>query len=169
MYPAIQTCLVNCSLSFAHVSFSACIYHVSRNLSPASRTLAFTLVYSGLTGVASAPQVSGDLNLIIILVLPIVATCRCFTIFLLHAVFIHVLFFCNKMPTRASGMCLGESVTVCFGISRTSGWPYCTKPWLPSPAGLGNRPLRPSVHAVCACGGRNVGSNVWNDVAGSVT
>ena len=23
--------------------------------------------------------------------------------------------YCNKMPTRASGMCLGESVTVCFG------------------------------------------------------
>ena len=34
-------------------------------------------------------------------------------------------------------------VTVCFGILRTSGWPYCTKPWLPSPTGLGNRPLCP--------------------------
>ena len=60
-------------------------------------------------------------------------------------------------------------VTVCFGIPRTSGWPYCTKPWLPSPAGLGNCPLRPSVYTVCAHGGRNVGLNVWNDVAGSVT
>ena len=39
-------------------------------------------------------------------------------------------------------------VTVCFGIPRTSGWPYCTKPWLPSPAGLGNRPLRPWAYAV---------------------
>ena len=68
MYPAIRICLVNCSLSFTHVSFSACIYHVSRNLSPASQTLAFTLVYSGLTGVASAPRISGGLNLIIILV-----------------------------------------------------------------------------------------------------
>ena len=55
-------------LLFAHVSFSACIYHVSRNLSPASWTLAFTLVYSGLTGIASAPRISGDLNLIIIVV-----------------------------------------------------------------------------------------------------
>ena len=27
----------------------------------------------------------------------------------------------------------------------------------------------PSAYAVCAPGGRNVGSNVWNDVAGSVT
>ena len=34
-------------------------------------------------------------------------------------------------------------VTVCFGIPRTSGWPYCTKPWLRSPAGLGNHSLRP--------------------------
>ena len=49
-------------LLFTHVSFSACIYHVSRNLGPASLTLAFTLVYSGLTGIASAPRVSGDLN-----------------------------------------------------------------------------------------------------------
>ena len=87
MYPATRICLVICSL-FAHVSFSACIYHVS----PASRTLPFTLIYSGLTGIASAPRISGDLNLIIILVLPIVATCRCFTVFLLHAVFFHVLF-----------------------------------------------------------------------------
>ena len=53
---------------FAHVSFSACIYHVSHNLSPASRTLAFTLVCSGLTGVASVPWISGDLNLVIIVV-----------------------------------------------------------------------------------------------------
>ena len=59
------------------------------------------------------------------------------------SVFIHVLFFCNKMPTRASGMHLGESVTVCFGIPHASSWPYCTKPWLPSPARLGNCPLRP--------------------------
>ena len=29
--------------------------------------------------------------------------------------FTHVSF-CNKMPTRVSGMSLGESVTVCFGI-----------------------------------------------------
>ena len=50
------------------VSFWACIYHVSRNLSPASQTLAFTLVYSGLAGVASGPWISGDLNLIIIVV-----------------------------------------------------------------------------------------------------
>ena len=64
MYLATRICLVIFSLSFAHVSFSACIYHVS----PASRTLAFTLVYSGLTGVANAPRISGDLNLIIIVV-----------------------------------------------------------------------------------------------------
>ena len=30
-----------------------------------------------------------------------------------------------------------------LGIPRTSGWPYCTKPWLPSPTGLGNHPLCP--------------------------
>ena len=64
MYPATWICLVICSLLFAHVSFSACIYHVSL----ASRTLAFTLICSGLTGVASAPRISGDLNLIIIVV-----------------------------------------------------------------------------------------------------
>ena len=51
-------------LLFTHVSFSACIYHDS----PASQTLAFTLVYSGLTGLACAPQISEDLNLIIIVV-----------------------------------------------------------------------------------------------------
>ena len=94
-------------LLFAHASFSACIYHVSRNLSLASRTLAFTLVYSSLTGIASAPRISGDLNLIIIVVFTNCSTCRCFTIFLLHAIFIYVLFFCNKMPTRASSMHLG--------------------------------------------------------------
>ena len=36
------------------------------------------------------------------------------------------------------------------------------------PLGLGNNPLRPSAYTVCAHGGRNVGSNVQNDVAGSV-
>ena len=42
-------------------------------------------------------------------------------------------------------------VTVCFGIPRTSGWPYCTKPWLLSPAGLGNRPLRPfGIRGLCS-------------------
>ena len=64
MYPVTRICLVICSLLFAHVSFSACIYHVS----PASRTLAFTLIYSSLTGIASAPRISRDLNLIIIVV-----------------------------------------------------------------------------------------------------
>ena len=54
-------------LLFAHASYSACIYHVSHNLSPASRTLAFTL-YSGLTSIASVPRISGNLNLIIIVV-----------------------------------------------------------------------------------------------------
>ena len=62
MYPATRICLIICSLLFTHVSFSACIYHVS----PASRTLAFILVYSSLTSFASAPRISGDLNLIII-------------------------------------------------------------------------------------------------------
>ena len=52
-----------------HVSFfSTCIYHDSRNLSLAFRTLAFTLIYSGLTGIANASRNSGDLNLIIIVV-----------------------------------------------------------------------------------------------------
>ena len=37
-------------------------------MSPASRTLAFILVSSGLTGVVSVLQISGNLNLIIILV-----------------------------------------------------------------------------------------------------
>ena len=64
MYPVTRICLVICSLFFTHVSFSASIYHVS----PASRTRAFILAYSGLTGVASALRISGDLNLIIIVV-----------------------------------------------------------------------------------------------------
>ena len=99
--------------------------------------------YSGLTSIANVSRISGDLNLIIIVVFANVATCKCFTIFLLHAVFIYVLFFCNNMLTRASGMHLGESVMVCFGNPRTSGWLNCTKPWLPSPTRLGNRPLCP--------------------------
>ena len=58
--PDLSCYLLNCKSP-------ACIYHVSCNLSPASRALAFTLVYSGLTSVASALRISGALNLIIIL------------------------------------------------------------------------------------------------------
>ena len=42
------------------------------------------------------------------------------------------------------------------------------RPGYQVPAGLGNRPLRPSAYAVCTHGGRNVGSNVRNDVASSM-
>ena len=44
-------------------------------------------------------------------------------------------------------MRLGEIVKVCFGTPRSSGCAYCTKPWLPSPPGLGNRPFyAPGIH-----------------------
>ena len=64
--------------------------------------------------------------------------------------YLFMYFSCNKMPTRASGMSLGESVTVCFGIPVLPADLPPLSPGYRSPARLGNHPLRPLAYAVCA-------------------
>ena len=72
------------------------------------------------------------------------------------------------MPTRASGMHLGESVTVCFGSPVPPADLIALSPGYRVPPDLATVPYAPSAYVVCAPGGRNVRSNVRNDVAGSV-
>ena len=66
-------------------------------------------------------------------------------------------------------MCLGESVMVCFGIPIPPADLIALSPGYRVQPDLATVPYAPLAYAVCAPGGHNIGSNVQNDIAGSMT